>query len=84
MSRPHDLHPHLHHHPRSTPLPTIHHPETDDFLTPRPALMRTLTVTTQEAVTREVVAEEEARNQQTENAAQRGQSWFTSWLFAKA
>jgi hypothetical protein len=79
MSRPFDLHP------RSTVLPTIHHPETDDFLTPRPALKRTLTVTTQEAVTREVVAEEEARNQQTEeDAAQRSQSLLTSWLFSKA
>ena len=78
MSRPHDLHP------RSAVRPTNHRHETDDFLTPHPTLMRTPTVTTQEAVTREVMAEEEARNQQTEDAAQHKQSWFTSWLFAKA
>ena len=77
MSRPYDEHAH------SNILPiTHHHPETDDFLAP-PTLMRTLTVTTQEAVTQEVRAEEEARNQQTNDAAERKQSWFTSWLFAR-
>ena len=78
MLRPYDEHAHSHIMP-STP----YHPETDDFLAPRPTLIRTLTVTTQEAVTQEVMAEEEARNQQTKDATARKQSWFTSWLFAK-